>query len=47
LLVRSTNLFIVSCITIEILTRHLCVCTYLLLSSPHPIFYFSGYTKTE
>lgn len=33
-------------IIMEILTRNLCVATYLLLSRTHPIFYFSGYTKT-
>lgn len=44
---RSTYLFIVFSIMVEILTRNLCIATYVLMSCSHPIFYFSGYTKTK
>ena len=44
---RSTYLFIVFSIMVEILTRNLCIATYVLLSCSHPIFYFSGYTKIK
>jgi len=43
---RSTIFFTMSCVTVEILLRHIYICTYFLLSCPHPIFYFSGYIKT-
>lgn len=44
---RPTELFVAFFITAEILMRNLYIATYLLLSCSHPIFYFSGYTKTK
>lgn len=44
---RPTYLFIVFSIMVEMLTRNLCIATYVLMSCSHPIFYFSGYTKTK
>ncbi len=42
-----TELFIALSIIAEMLTRNIYIATYLLLSYSHPIFLFSGYTKTK